>query len=331
MSRRHRVESELDDEIRLHLALRVEALMAQGMSRQRAEEEALRRFGPYDHGRADMLAAARHRERVLTMLDRIDAFRHDVLYALRQIHRAPALAATIAITFALGVGANATMFGIIDRLLLRAPAHVADPLSLVRAQWKRTIRGEEYNSGSFSYPMYVAVRDNVPGFASAAMYTHPNPLSLGLVADAREVKHALVSGNYFQTLGTRTMLGRPILPEDDVLPTGSAVVVIGHGLWQREFGSDPNVIGSSILLAGRSYTVIGVAPEGFVGTWETPVDVWIPVSAAEGLRFAGEEWATTHNSSWMTVVGRLRPGVTPAVAGQQVVAAIKSYREQAFG
>src|SRR6185436_1856844 len=199
-----------------------------------------------------------------------------------------ALSITVIATFALGVGANATMFGLIDRLLLRPPAHISASDRLVRVQWRvRRPKQEAYTSSSFSYPAYAAVRDNVPGFASAATYTYPNPLSFGTGASAHAIQHILISGNYFATLGTPMALGRPILATDDILPNGSPVVVIGYGLWQREFAGDPSILGRTIELAAHKYTIVGVAPRDFAGTGTMPIDVWIPVSAAEGLRFAG--------------------------------------------
>jgi predicted permease len=328
MKERRRIERETNEEILAHLANRIDDLVARGIPRRQAEEEAIRRFGPLDTSRAELFAAARHRDRVLTMYDRLDALRHDMGYALRQVRRSPLLAATVVATFALGVGANATMFGLIDRLLLRPPAYIAAPERLVRVQVQiRRPRQEPYTSSSFSYPTYAAVRDHVAAFEHVAMQTYPNPVSFGIGAAAQPVQHILISGNYFETLGVPMALGRPILPSDDVLPTGSAVVVIGYGLWQREFAGDPHVLGRAINLAGRQYTVVGVAPRDFIGTGTRAIDVWIPVSAADGLRFAGANWATDPNSTWMTVVARLEPGVSPTVAGEQVAAALRAYKE----
>jgi predicted permease len=330
MSQRRRIERETDDEIRAHLANRVDDLVARGMPRRQAEDEALRRFGPLDTSRAELIVAARHRDRVLTMYDRLDALAHDARYALRQILRSPLLATTVIATFALGVGANATMFGLLDRLLLRPPAYIAAPERIVRVQWEiRRPKQEPFTAASFSYPAYAAVRDRVQSFASVAMQTYPNPLSFGLGAAAHAVNHILVSGNYFSTLGVSTVLGRPILPSDDVLPSGSPVVVIGYGLWQREFGGDRNVVGKKVNLAGRQFTIIGVAPRDFVGTGTRAIDVWIPVSAAEGLRFAGANWATDRGTTWMTLVARLAPGATPERAGEQVAAALRVFNESA--
>src|SRR3954470_13940358 len=169
--RRWRTVEETDDEIRFHLDRRIETLVELGWTRQAAEQEALRRFGPYDESRSSMLAAATHREQTLTMLDRLDALRHDVSYALRQIRRAPGLTIAVVVSLALGIGANATMFGIIDRLLLRPPPHILAPEQVFMIAEMRHFGNEEYLGSTFSYPSYKDYRDNVPAFATVATAT----------------------------------------------------------------------------------------------------------------------------------------------------------------
>jgi len=314
----------MDDEIRFHLDMRVAQLVARGWSREAATAEAQRLFGPLPEMRRSLRAAARRREEILTMSDAFAALRHDVGYALRQIRRSPGLSVAVIATFALGIGANATMFGIIDRLLLRPPAHVRAPEQLYRLEMNRQWRDEKFTSSSFSYPVFADFRDRVPAFASVAMHTYGTPMSLGLGADARKITGMLISGSYFGTLGATTVVGRPILPSDDVLPNGSPVAVIGYGLWEREFGGDGSAIGKKIEIAGRQLTIVGVAPKGFVGISSRPIDVWIPVSAGDGLRFSGKTWASDRTSTWMSIIGRLRPGVSPATAEAQMTAVYRA-------
>jgi predicted permease len=323
--RPERAVAEMDDEIRFHVDMRVAQLVARGWPEDAALIEAQRLFGPsFPEMRRSLHAAARRREEILTMSEQFDALRHDVTYALRQIARAPGLAAAVIATFALGIGANATMFGIVDQLLLRPPAFVAAPALLDRVEVRGKWDEEEYTNSSFSYPVYVDFRDHVPGFASVAMHTYQSSISLGLGADARKISGILVSGTYFPTLGARPLLGRAITPNDDRLPNGSPVAVLGYGLWQREFGGDRNVLGKPIALARRQFTIIGVMPRGFVGTGNRVIDVWIPVSAGDGLRFAGPNWATDRTSQWMSVIGRRKPGVSEATLAAQVTAAFRA-------
>src|SRR5262245_16898729 len=171
--RSSRVEAEMDDEIAFHVAMRVEDLMARGLSRAEAEAEAARRFGLSSESRTQLLEAARGREDRLTMIERLDAVRQDLRYGLRQLRRAPAVTATVVLTFALGIGANATMFGVIDRLLLRPPEQVADPDRVFIVATRQHFRGEEYTNTSFSYPVFADFRDQVPSFAGVAMQVGP--------------------------------------------------------------------------------------------------------------------------------------------------------------
>ena len=315
--------AEMDDEIRLHLDMRVAQLVARGWSHDAALVEAQRLFGDFPEMRRSLHDAARRREEILTMSDKLDALRHDAAYALRQIGRAPGFAAAVIATFALGIGANATMFGVIDRLLLRPPAHVRAPDELYRIEIRGKRQSEEYTNTAMSYPSYTDFRDGVPGFSSVAAQTYPSAMSLGLGAGARKITGVLVSGTYFSTLGVPMIAGRALVPGDDVLPTGSPVAVISEGLWRRELGSDPGVVGKTISLANRQFTIVGVAPNGFVGVGSRVIDVWVPISAGEGLRFGGRNWATDRTSSWMSVIARLEPNVSPAVASAQVT---KAYR-----
>src|SRR4051812_7528390 len=147
----------MDDEIRFHLDMRVSQLVARGWAPDAALTEAMRLFGPFPEMRRSLHAAARRREEILTMSDKFDALRHDIQYALRQIARAPGLAVAVIATFALGIGANATMFGIIDRLLLRPPAHVRAPEALQRIELRRARPGAEFTTQIFSYAAYTDI------------------------------------------------------------------------------------------------------------------------------------------------------------------------------
>ena len=136
-----RAVAEMDDEIRFHLDMRVAQLVQRGWTREAATAEAQRLFGHFPEMRRSLHEAARRREEILTMSDKLDALRHDVDYALRQVVRAPGLATAVIATFALGIGANATMFGVIDRLLLRPPAHVRAPEELYRVELRKNWQG----------------------------------------------------------------------------------------------------------------------------------------------------------------------------------------------
>ena len=312
--RRWRIADETDDEIRFHLERRIERLISLGWTHDAATREALRRFGPYDHARTELIAAAERREEHLTMLERLDAIRHDVSYAIRQIRRSPAFTAAVVGSFALGIGANAAMFGIIDRLLLRPPAHVVDPEHIVEIGEMRHYAGEEYRSASFSYPAFKDYRDRIPAFASIATASYPRDMDLGRGAQARKIQGMLVSGSYFALTGARPALGRFFLPEEDREPNGAPVAVIGYGFWRREFDGESRALGATLDIGTQRYTIVGVAPRGFSGLQPAPVDVFIPITAGGTMRFGGEEWATTRGSIWLSIYARLRPTATLAQA-----------------
>src|SRR5688572_28183513 len=167
-----------------------------------------------------------HSRRRSAMSRRLDAFRQDVGYAVRSLLRSPAYTAMVAATFALGIGANATMFGIVDRLLLSPQRHVHAPDELFELERSIRLRSEDRTGTILSYPVYTALRDGVAGFSDVAMYTPARPVSMGVGAEARPIEAVLVSGSYFGTLGTRVPLGRPLLPEDDAATEGTPAVVI---------------------------------------------------------------------------------------------------------
>jgi putative ABC transport system permease protein len=199
------------------------------------------------------------------------ALRADLGYALRGIAREPGYAAAVILTLALGVAANATMFGITDRLLLRPPAHVAEPEGVVRLgfQQRNTSTGEITTSTATSYSDYRTLRESVAGFAELGVVGHSGDASLGGGVEAELVRRTAASASFFRVLGVRPEVGRFFLEEEDVPPAGQPVAVISHGLWQRRFGGAADAVGQTIELDNRSYLVVGVAPLGgsWVSTW----------------------------------------------------------------
>ena len=233
----------------------------------------------------------------------------------RALRKSPAFTLTAVLTIALGIGANATMFGIVDRLLFRPPAHVRESAKLVRigAQLPSRETGEPGDPFFyFSYPSYRSLAEDSDAFEAVALHTTPADFPLGLGFDAARVTGILVSGNYFTTLGVTPASGRFFLPGEDALPVGVPVAVISHGFWQRHFAGSSSAIGRTLDIGTRRFTVIGIAPEGFTGLWLTANDVWLPISASEGLRFLGANWAEDRGSTWVHIFARLRAGASPA-------------------
>ena len=196
----------------------------------------------------------------------------DFQYALRALLRAPAFAATVIATLALGIGANSVIFSAVNAVLLR-DAPVSDPDSLVDVY---TSSGNNLYSSS-SYPDYFDLRDSGT-FASLAAYT-PASITMDANGQPEPLAGQLVSGNYFEVLGITIPFGRGFTPDDDRVGAPVRVAVISHALWQRVFNADQSLIGQTIRLNSNPYTLIGVAPPGFAGSLlGVATDVWVPTA-----------------------------------------------------
>jgi putative ABC transport system permease protein len=178
---------EVEEEIQFHLEQRAEHLARQqGLTPAEARAEALRRFGRLDEARPRLIAAAGEREGHMRRAELLDAIRQDVTYAVRQLRRSPGFALAAVTTLALGIGANATMFGVVDRLLLRPPAHVAEPARLMYLSYVRTYDGTSGDQETFSYPLYRDLRET-RSFENLAAYARAS-LAMGRGAEARPVR-----------------------------------------------------------------------------------------------------------------------------------------------
>ena len=245
--------------------------------------------------------------------------RHDLRYTLRGLRSHPTFAATVALTMALGMGANATMFGIVDRLLFRGPPGVDNPESVVLIETRRA--GSPYSNSSFPYAAYTDYRGQPGSFSSVAAASHSNPFPLGRGRDAARVSGSLTTASFFPTLGVKPALGRFFTADDDNELTPHAVAVISYGFWQQHFAGKREALGSPLELGDQRFAIVGVAPKGFSGVDFTNVDVWLPIAAASGLRFdSSPTWATDRSSQWLTLIARIRPGVSVPLATKQATA-----------
>jgi putative ABC transport system permease protein len=244
----------------------------------------------------------------------------DIRFALRQFRKTPVFTITILAVLALGVGATTAIFGLFDQVLLRS-LPVSHPEELVRLQGH-----SDSFSGSFSarggdldeytsFPAYRYLRDNTGAIFSGVIATNPEKTVGVAWHDSSDLASAeLVSGNYFQVLGVPALVGRTILPADDVVKLGSPVAVLSYGYWQRHFGSDPRVVGQTLRINGHAFTIVGVAPQGFrsVNAGE-PTDLFVPMLMKPVIT-PGRDDLERYNSVWVNTVARLKPGVTLAQA-----------------
>ncbi len=233
--------------------------------------------------------------------------------AWRSLRARPAFTALAVLTIAVGIGANAVMFGIVDRLLLSPPAHVQDADRIARLYFREGPASDATAWTTVNYPIYVAMRDDAPVFdAVAAYWQTPLPLGTGIAAHAVPVQ--LVTASFFDVLGVRPATGRFFTADEDRPHSAAPVAVISDALWRGELASDPRVLGREITIAGTIYTIIGVAPAGFTGADIDPVDIWIPMSAAAAGAFT-PDWDTNAGSFWLQIITHLRPGISRSRAG----------------
>ena len=320
--RRARLERDVDEELAFHLAMRAEQLEGRGLDPEAAREEALRRLGGYHEARRRLHHSAERRERRMRMREWLDEARQDLLYAARGIRARPAFAATVVATLALGIGANAIMFGVVDRLLLRPPAHVVAPEGVTRLYFREDapewMGGGKMTDATTTYRAVVALREQVPSLEEVAGVFRTRS-TVGRGAAAREIDLTWVEGSFFRLLGVRPAAGRFFGPEEDVPPVGARVAVLSHAFRRGHFGGE-DPIGREIVIGATPFTVVGVAPEGFAGADLENTDVWIPVSALASGQF-GETWHSAPDFWWIRPIARMRPGASPArVSAEATVA-----------
>jgi putative ABC transport system permease protein len=287
-------------------------------------QQVLRSLFPILLRRFTLTSRSRYR---VSMRHRLEAVLYDLSYALRQLRRMPAFTATVVATFALGIGMNATMFGIVDEMLLRPPAHVRAPDEIITLKAGSAARG--FRQVTLNYPTFVAVRDKASGFSQVAATDDINvPLDRG--DRATTLSGTLVTAGYFDLLGVKPERGRFIRADEDVVPLGAAVVVISHRFWMNHFAGADSAIGSKLQLGDRVFTVVGVAPQGFTSLDFAAPDVWIPMSSAGAMHFMGRDWATQATGTWLRIYARMKPNVPPDRAADDAMRVAREAAPAAF-
>ncbi len=234
----------------------------------------------------------------------MDAFVRDLRHAARTLRSSPGLVALATLSLALGIGANLTVFAWARAMLLEPFPGVPDQGRLVKVM--QTDRDQEFVS--FSYPDYRDLRDQAKSVASLVA-VRPAAATLGADGTSERAWVQLVSGNFFEVLGMGAALGRTLTSADDLVPEGHPVVVLGHALWQRRFGGDPAIVGRTVLLNTRPYTVLGVAPASFRGAGTGLVfDGWAPMMMQKHFEPGGNRLEQRGNR-WLDVYARLAPGL----------------------
>ena len=316
------VDGEVEDELRFHIDMRTDELVARGLSREAARAEALRTFGDVREALAELSAIDRRRLGRERRAEWWEALGDDLRYAVRGLRRSPGFAAVAVATLALGIGANATMFGIVDRLLLRPPAYLRDASTTGRVYLTRLAPdGGERPESRTSYARFRDLRDGTRSSLELAANFATEEI-MGTGDGARRVRVSSVSASVWPMFAARPALGRFFGPDEDREPTGAPVAVLGHALWRSAFGGDSAVLGREVRIGRTLYTVIGVAPPDFTGVELVRVDAWVPMTVA-AASVAGPDYAARYNVQWLQLVARRRPGVSAAAAN---AALIDAYR-----
>jgi putative ABC transport system permease protein len=319
------VEQEVDAEIAFHLEEEARVLVRRGLSPEAARLEAARRFGDLRSTRAALARLDRERRGKERRMHWLDDLSQDIGYAVRGFRRQPAFAALVIVTLGLGIGANATMFGIVDRILVRPPAFLKNPELTGRVYLRRPTEDGERIDNNISYKRYLDLREGSRTLAATAAFYDDDQRIVGSGDDARQRNVSLVSADYWSMFDIRPVLGRFFTAEEDRTPTGAAVAVLGYGFWQTGFGGDPAVVGRQLYIGSRQHTIIGVAPKGFTGTSLNQVSAFVPITTAAFDDF-GPRYYTGHNISWLEMLARRKPGVTREAADADLTLAFQKSR-----
>ena len=238
----------------------------------------------------------------------LETWLQDARFALRLLRKSPLFTVTAALSLAIGIGANATIFSVGSAMLLRPMPGLADPDRLVDVG--RVSRGSGFDT--VSYPNFVDLRARTTSFTD--IYAHemePTPMSLGGEGGAERIYGVLVTANYFEVLGTTPHLGRLLRNADDEGRGANAVAVVSYQLWERRFGSDPELVGRTIALNGFPFTVVGVAPPRFQGTTVLRGDVWLPSAMlTQAMPSRRASLFSSRESTWLFMGARLKDGVS---------------------
>ena len=246
---------------------------------------------------------------------------HDLRYSLRLLRRSPLFTITAALSLAIGIGANTTIFSIATAMLFRPLPGLADPSRLVDVG--RTQDGRGFDT--VSYPNFRDLRERTKTLVDIYAYrVEPAPMSLSVNGEAERIYGSSVTANYFAVLGARPQHGRLLQDSDDRPEAMHDVVVLSDELWTRKFSADPAIVGKTISLNSHPFLVVGVASRGFQGTTLLKMDVWTPMSAlAEAMPRLSDDLMNQRGSVWLAMGARLKPNValSQALAELQAIGA----------
>ncbi|MDI3253713.1 MAG: ABC transporter permease [Bacillota bacterium] len=266
----------------------------------------------------------------------MQTLRQDVSYALRQMRHSPVFTLTAMLTLALGIGATTAIFSLIHTIMLKS-LPVVDPSSLYRVGSGNDCcveGGPQDEWGMFSYSFYQRMKDAAPEFEEMAAFQagawQYSVRRANAERQARAMYGEFVTGNYFSTFGIKAFAGRTMTPADDQ-PSAPPVAMLSYRAWQQEYGADPSVVGSSFILEGRPFTIIGITPPGFFGETlrSNPPDLWLPLQQEPMVR-GDDSLVKKPASAWLRVIGRLRPGASVSGLSARFTTMVREWLQTDF-
>jgi len=309
--RRQRLDDDLDEELRSHLEMAVEVNLSKGMSAEDARREALRSFGGVEQ--------TKELYRDQRGLPMIETTFQDLRFGLRMLRRDPGFSILAMLCLTLGIGANAAVFSWAEGILFRpypAVSHQERLLALTG-----TARGEPGHTG-LSWPDFVDLRRNCTLFDSFFV-SKITGTTLSIGDRAERTTGSIVSDNYFNAIGVRPILGRGFEPGEEVGRNAHPMTVISYQLWKARFNGDPQIIGKTQRLDGVVHTIVGVAPQGFYGTFVGwGMQFWVPASMEEVFEDGGYK-LEDRDARWIEAFARLKPGVTIEQAQTEISSVAK--------
>jgi putative ABC transport system permease protein len=254
---------------------------------------------------------------------------HDFRFAFRQLVKAPGFTVAAVLVLALGIGANTAVFSLVDQLFFAPPAY-ANPHELVQLFSQDKKDPKKFRG--FSYPTYRDIREQNTVFSEVMSFRF-SLIGLGRKDDTRRAFAAIVSSNYFSVLGVPLARGRAFLPEEETPGRNAPVVIVSYSYWQKH-NLDPGVLGSQLPINGRPFTIVGITPQGFVGTMQVlSPEVWLPMSVHDQVANDFEATSRTtiddRNGTQLRIMGRLKPGMN-ALAAKPALEGLAGNLERAY-
>ena len=309
--RKGSLEHDMDEELRFHLQMETAENLRKGMTPEEARSAALRRFGG--------VAQVKETYRETHALPVFQVLWQDVRFGFRMLRRSPGFSVLAILCLTLGIGANASVFSWIEGILLRPFPLVAHQERLMAVTG--TNRAEPGHT-DVSWPDFLDFQRQCTLF-DAFIVDRITGTTLAIGDRAKRSPASVVSANYFQALGVRPILGRGFEPSEDVGRNAHPVTVISYQMWQERFHNDPEVVGKTQMLNGMPHTIIGVAPQGFYGTFVGwAMQFWVPTSMQEMFDPGGYK-LEDRGARWIEGFAQLKPGVTPEQAQAEISAVAK--------